>query len=183
MARSSVMDAPADYQQDSDDLPEWVHDPDLTIESYTQHVVEEAGARIGQMLAERRTYERVESAEARVRELHDGKDGLPPYSELVDQYAVPFLRQQPVALRQLVLQQSNPAEAAYLIGFCCRYPELIPQVAARKGKLDKTILQSINFRPTVGQGSERRQPSGKVNYENWNNDDFLAELERFKNEQ
>jgi hypothetical protein len=127
-------------------------------------------------LAEERLYSQVE----RAKEAHNAKDSLPPYSDLVEGYAIPRMQQQP-ALRQLVLGQRNPAEAAYLIGFCACYPNLIPQVLARNGRIDKSIFRSTNFRSTVqGRNSERRQPSGKVNYEDWDNESFVAELDRFK---
>jgi hypothetical protein len=148
-----------------DDVPAWV---------------EEAGNRFRETLAEERLYTRVQTAEARAIEVHNGKDGLPSYSELVDHYAIPLMRERP-DLRRLVLSQDDPAAASFLVGFCAAYPHLISQVVARNGQIDKSIFRSTNFRPTVrGQGSERRQPSGKVNYENWDNESFIAELDRFK---
>jgi hypothetical protein len=164
------------YQQDGNDVPAWIYDVQ-DLDSYSKRVVEEAVNRWDQRWTERKLNERVESAVAHAREVHNGSDGLPEYSELVG-YAMPLIQQRP-ALRQLVLSQPDPAEAAYVIGFCARYPDLVPQVMARKGRLDASIFQPINFRPTVkGKGSGRQQPS--VNYEDWNNDDFLEELERFK---
>jgi hypothetical protein len=161
-----------------DDTPPWV-DVVEDIQSYTRNLLEEAGSRFRRELAEERLYSRVESAAARAKEIHNGKDGLPPFSDLVD-YAIPLLEQQP-ALRQLVLEQSNPAEALYLIAFSRRYPDLVPQLAARKGKIDASIFRPINFRPTVqGRNSGRLEPSGKVNYADWDNESFEAELARFK---
>jgi hypothetical protein len=161
-----------DYQQDSDDLPEWVHDENLDLQSYTRNIIEEAGKQF-------RLQRRLESSVARAKEVYNGRD-LPAYDELVNSYALPLLAQHP-DLHRLVLRQADPAAASYLIGFCAAYPHLVPQVIARKGNLDKTIFRPINFRPTIqARNSGSRQPSGKVNYENWDNAAFIDELERFK---
>jgi hypothetical protein len=169
------------YNGQDDDSPAWLYDPDLDLQTYTKNIVEEAGNRFRQTLDQERLHSRVERAETRAMEVYSGKDGLPSYSELVDGYAVPAMRSRP-DLRQLILAQDDPATAAYVVGFCAAYPHLIPQVVARQGKIDKTIFQSTHFRPTVqGRNSGRRQPSEKTNYNDWDNESFEAELERFKN--
>jgi hypothetical protein len=132
-------------------------------------------------LAKEKLQARLETSEQHAREVHTGEDGLPAYDALVTAYARPLLAQHP-DLDRLVLRQPDPAAAEYLIGFCVAYPHLVPQVIARKGKIDKTIFRPINFRPTIqGKNSGHRQPSGKVNYEDWDNESFEAELDRFKN--
>ena len=100
------------------------------------------------MLADRRLYERVESAEERARQVHDGRDGLPGYDGVVDRFAVPIMRQRQ-DIRQLVLAQSDPSAAAYLIGFCAAHPDLVQEVLRRNGRLDSSIFRSIDFRKTV----------------------------------
>ena len=133
-------------------------------------------------MAEERLQSRVESAVARARDLHNGKDGLPVFDDLIND-VIPRIEQQP-GLKQLVLGQSNPAEAAYLIGFCARYPHLVGEVFARKGRLDSSIFRSSHFRPTVkGRNTERRQPNGRLTASDWENmpvNDFERELVRFK---
>jgi hypothetical protein len=161
-------------QRDGDDVPAWVYDVQ-DLGSYSKRVVEEAVNRWDQRWTERKLNERVESAVAHARERHDGHDGLPEYSELVG-YAMPLIQQQP-ALRQLVLSQPDPAEAAYVIGFCARYPELAQKAAAmvaRNGKIDASIFQSIRSRPTVGSREI------KPRWQDMDNESFIAALERFK---
>jgi hypothetical protein len=166
-------------RQDYDDVPAWIDDVE-DLESYTKHVLAEAGSRFRRSLAEEKLRARVETAEARAMEVHNGKDGLDDYSTLVQFYAVPILQQRP-DLKNLVMRQHDVPAAAYLIGFCAKYPHLAQEVVRRRGKIDSSIFQSINFRPTVqGRNSGRRQPSGKVNYADWDNESFEAELERFK---
>jgi hypothetical protein len=143
-----------------DDYP-WL-DSVEDIHDYTRKLTAEIGKETAQMLADRRLYERVESAEERARQVHDGRDGLPGYDEVVDGFAVPIMRQRQ-DIRQLVLAQSDPSAAAYLIGFCAKYPNLAQEVLRRNGRLDSSIFRSIHFRKTVqGKNSGRRQPSGRL---------------------
>jgi hypothetical protein len=154
------------------------------INKYTQFVLQEGVKMINRLQAEeeqRQLYSRVEAAETRLREQHNGRDGLPEYEDLINRYAIPLMQQRP-DIKKLVLSQGERApEAAYLIGVCSAHPSVIPEVLRRGGKIDKSIFRSSNFKPTVkGQNSERRQPSGKVNYSDWDNESFEAELDRFK---
>jgi hypothetical protein len=166
-----------------DDVPRWVDDVQ-DIGEYTRNILEEVGNQFRQTLAEEKLRSRVETAEARAMKAHDGTDGLNSYSELVDGYAIPLMRQQP-GLRELVLSQADPASAAYLIGFCARYPHLIPQVVARNGNIDASIFQSTNFRPTVrGRNSGGSQGSGRLSkedYERMTPAEFEEILTAFKN--
>jgi hypothetical protein len=166
--------------QDYDDTPEWLYDENLDLQSYTKHVIEEGWNRFRQTLGE----EKLQNAVARAREAHDGRDGLPAHDELVNGYALPLLAQHP-DLHRLVLRQADPAAASYLIGFMAKYPELRPQVLARNGRIDRSIFQPVNFRPTVrGQSSgARRQPGGRFTASDWKNmpvNDFERELHAFK---
>jgi hypothetical protein len=157
------------------------------IGEYTRRVIEEAGNRFEKNWSERQLRDRVETSEVRAKEVFNGEDGLPSYSELVDHYVVPILRQRP-DITQLVMACPDPASASYLLGFCAKFPHLTERactLAAKNGKIDARALRSLvqgnNFRPTVqGNGSGRRQPSGKVNYADWDNESFEAELDRFK---
>jgi hypothetical protein len=142
------------------DVPTWV-DNVADLDEYTANLIGEVKNRIGGMLAEEKLRSRVESAVARARDSHNGQDGLPVFDDLIND-VIPLIEQQP-GLKQLVLAQDDPASAAYLIGFCARYPHLVGEVFARKGRLDSSIFRSSHFRATVqGRNSGRGQPSGKV---------------------
>jgi hypothetical protein len=149
-----------------------------TLEQYKDYILQRANENFEQKYQERRFTERIEASETRARENHDGSDGLPAYDELVNGYAAPAMRQQP-QLHRLVLSQADPAAAAYLIGFCAAYPHLVPRVLEKNGRIDKSIFQLTNFRPTV-KGTSGRQQASKINYENWDNESFIDELDRFK---
>jgi len=91
-------------------------------------------------------------------------------------YRLPEPRRQ--ELFQQLRQQDNPAATAFVVAFCLKYPQLVDRVMARNGRIDKTIFQGVQFRPTL-----RSKDDSRGQWDNWDNELFEEELRRFKQSQ
>lgn len=103
-------------------------------------------------------------------------DGFPPYLETVDNFALPLMDREE-KFKRLVLGNQNPAEAAYVLGICERFPHLVSEIVRRGGKITRDLFQGARFRPGV---QAARDDSRLITYDSMSNEAFLKVLEDFK---
>jgi hypothetical protein len=145
-AQQPAREATPDYSKPSKPFEQ------MTVDEYTDFIqkslMQKIKGEIQPELAHTHTQQKLEIAEEKARSRHDGKDGLPSYDELIDEYLMPQLEDDE-ALFMLIKQTKDPAETAYRLALLNAMPDLMAQTKAqgREEMIDK--IEDVAKRATT----------------------------------